>query len=139
VSGDTVTVWAVDLMRDPRADARGTLSLGERSIEFRADDGGRLSIPFAAVRKARRLRGSPVLMVEHDREAVRQRTAFFFVQPPPLERPAEPTRVSFVPGSGKRRLRRQNVRYLEMGNEARRDLLVAWESKVRSAIADAQG
>lgn len=139
VSRESITVWAVDLIRDPKSDVKGTLSLGEGSIDFRADDGGELSIAFDDVRKVRRLRGSPVLMLVHDRGGVRERTAFFFVQPPPLDRPTtEPTRVSLIPGSAKRRARRQNVGYLEMGNRARRDTVVAWESKVRAAVADAR-
>jgi hypothetical protein len=139
---ETVTVWAVDLIRDPRADTKGTLFIGESSIGFRPSDaaGTELSIAFADVRKVRRLPGSPVLMVVHDRDGVRERTAFFFVQPPPLQRMmAEPTRVSFIPGMSKRRARRQNASYLGMGNRARRELVAGWETRVRAAIAEAKG
>ena len=135
-----MTVWAVDLVREPTSDTKGTLTLGERTIEFRAADGDDLSIPLASVKKVRRLRGSPVLMVVHEGVIRRERTAFFFVKPPPLQRPTEePTRVSFFPGSSKRRARRQNVGYLEVGNRARRELVEAWERRVRAAMAGAKG
>lgn len=138
VSDEAVTVWAVDLVRDPRTDTKGTLTVGERAIEFRAPGGVELTIPFANVRKVRRVRGSPVLMVIHASAAARERTAFYFVQPPPLERvSAEPTRVSLMPGMAKRRARRQNASYLGMGNRTRRELVATWEKKVRAAMADA--
>jgi hypothetical protein len=135
----SVTVWAVDLVRAPKEDTRGTLSVGERAIEFRAAADVELTIPFAEVRKVRRLRGSPVLMVVHDREGVRERTAFFFVEPPPLEPPTNQPRPSLIPGSPRRRVRRHNVNYLGLGNRARRELVADWEARVRAAVSRASG
>ena len=141
---ESVTVWAVDLLRDPGTDRRGSLSLAPDAIEFRSDaPGHEVRIPFDRVAKVRRLRASPVLMVFHEGDGVRLRTAFFFVQPPPLEPVLRtrdrPTSVSPF-GTGllsRKRARRQNASYLGLGNQSKRDVVIAWERRVRAAMRDA--
>jgi hypothetical protein len=140
VSEQRVTVWAVDLLAAPDRDTRGSLSLGPGAIEFTPDDGPTASIAFSDVLKVRRLRGSPVLMVVHERDGVLRRTAFFFVQPPPLDpRRDRPERPTLLSGSSKRRVRRRNAGYLGMGNRARREVVAAWEARMRAALTDARG
>lgn len=137
---DPATVWAVDLVRDPRKDRQGTLSLRTEDLVFEPRSASaELRIPLEAVKRVRRLRGSPVLLVVHDRTGVRLETAFYFVQPPPLEPVAgqieRPTPLSFGKHS-KRRVRRQNVGYLGMSNREKRREIDAWEKAVRAAIEE---
>jgi hypothetical protein len=138
---EAATVWAVDLIREPTKDRQGTLSLQPEHLVFepRAPGSAALRIPIAAIRRARRLRGSPVLLVVHEREGIRAETAFYFVQPPPLEpvigRDERPTPLSFGRAS-KRRARRQNVGYLGLSNRDKRHEVDEWARAVREAIAD---
>jgi hypothetical protein len=136
---EATTVWAVDLIREPRKDREGTLSLQPDDLVFepRAPGAAPLRIPLSNIRRARRLRGSPVLLVVHERNGVTAETAFYFVQPPPLEpvvgRGERPTPLSFGRGS-KRRARRQNVGYLGMSNRGKREHIAEWERAVTEAM-----
>jgi hypothetical protein len=137
---DATTVWAVDLIREPTKDRQGTLSLQLEHLVFepRAEGAPALRIPIGAIRRARRLRGSPVLLVVHERNGTRSETAFYFVQPPPLEpvlgRDDRPTPLSFGRAS-KRRARRQNVGYLGLSNRDKREQVDEWARAVTEAIA----
>jgi hypothetical protein len=135
---DPATVWAVDLIREPKKDRQGTLSLEGDHLVFepRAAGGAVLRIPIAAITKIRRLRGSPVLLVVHEHAGRTADTAFYFVQPPPLEpvlgQGERPTPLSFGRAS-KRRARRQNVGYLGFSNRSRREEIDAWVAAVVEA------
>lgn len=136
---EATTVWAVDLIREPKKDRQGTLSLESHHLVFepRAAGTGALRIPLAAIRKVRRLRGSPVLLVVHDRNGRTDDTAFYFVQPPPLEpvlgQGERPTPLSFGRAS-RRRARRQNVGYLGFSNRSKREQIDEWVAAVLEAI-----
>jgi hypothetical protein len=136
---EATTVWAVDLTREPKKDRRGTLSLQPEQLVFEPDVAGAaaLRIPIAAIKRARRLRGSPVLLVAHERNGTTAETAFYFVQPPPLEpvlgRGEHPTPLSFGRAS-KRKARRQNVGYLGLSNRDKRRHVDEWARAVAEAM-----
>ena len=139
---EPITVWVVELSPGLAAqDRRGTLSLQPDVIAFVSSDGSEdLRIPLAQVRKARRLRGSPVLVVAHDAGGRAVRTAFYFVQPPPLEdfhgegheRPAP---LGFRKSS-RRRARRQNIGYLGTWNRQLKANIEEWEQAIRDAVSE---
>ena len=135
---EPTTVWAVDLIREPKKDRQGTLSLEGSQLVFepRSSTASALRIPLESIRRVRRLRGSPVMLVLHARSGTNLETAFYFVQPPPLEPVVgerdRPTVLSFGRGS-KRRARRQNVGYLGMGNRQKRDEIDEWVRAVQAA------
>lgn len=139
---EPITVWVVELSPGLAAqERRGTLSLQPDVIAFAPSDGSEdLRIPLAQVRKARRLRGSPVLVVAHDAGGRVVRTAFYFVQPPPLEdfrgegyeRPAP---LGFRKSS-RRRARRQNIGYLGTWNRQLKANIEEWEQAIRDAVSE---
>ena len=138
-----VTVWAVELgLSSALEEIKGSLSLTSDALVFTPRDDGRQPerFPLAEISKARRLRGSPVLMVARGQGDGAKRFAFYFVQPPPLERP-EPIAQRPTPfGIGrntKRKVRRQNVSYLGMWNQEKKALLREWERQVRAAVGAA--
>ena len=137
---EEITVWAVDLVREPKKDRQGTLSLDPEYLVFepRATGSGAVRIPLGSIRRIRRLRGSPVMLVLHGRGGARLQTAFYFVQPPPLEpvvgHGERPTPFSFARAS-KRRARRQNVGYLGFSNRDKRGTIDEWVRAVNDAIS----
>jgi hypothetical protein len=141
---EPTAVWAVDLAREPTKDRPGTLSLqpGHLVFEPRAADAGALRIPLSTIRRVRRLRGSPVLMVVHERAGRKTDTAFYFVQPPPLApvlpQGDRPTPLSFARAS-RRRARRQNVGYLGSSGREKRRHIEEWARALDEAIRDAGG
>ena len=138
---EPANVWAVDLVREPKKDRQGTLSLqpGHLVFEPRAPGSAVLRIPLGSIRRIRRLRGSPVLLVVHERNGTTIEMAFYFVQPPPLEpvigQSDRPTPFSFGRAS-KRRARRQNVGYLGFSARDKREQIAAWVRDVGEAMAD---
>jgi hypothetical protein len=138
-----VTVWAVELEKDARLeDVRGTLRLAEGALVFTPRDEGRAEerIPVEEVMKVRRLRGSPVMMVVRSSPGGERRTAFYFVQPPPIgviigeaiERPQSRS-ISDL-RNPRRKARRQNVSYLGVMNREKKQALREWVGAVRAAI-----
>ena len=143
---DRVTVWAVELGQGTSMEERrGTLSLDDASLRFEPDGETRETcIALAEIRRVRRLRGSPVLIVVSPDEGKDRTTAFYFVQPPPLDafrrdtvRPPQTGLASLR--NPKRRARKQNVGYLGMSNRQKKAELVAWERAVREAVDRAAG
>jgi hypothetical protein len=138
----SVTVWAVDL--EPGSsleDVKGSLVLASDALVFGPRDEQRPErrYPLRDVVQARRLRGSPVLMIVRETSEGPKRTAFYFVQPPPLEVPDVPTQPGIGGrGPSKRRVRRQNVSYLGMWNREKKALLREWERQVKTAVAAAR-
>jgi hypothetical protein len=142
---EAVTVWMVELSPGLAQERRGILSLQPDAIVFEAIDGSEdLRIPLAHVRRARRLRGSPVLLVAHDAGGRSARTAFYFVQPPPLEdfrgegEPERPAPLGFRKSS-RRRARRQNIGYLGMWNRQLKVDIEEWERAIRDAVRNRTG
>jgi hypothetical protein len=137
-----VTVWLVDLGSGSPIEVRGSLALARDALVFTPKDESlpERRVALREIAQARRLRGSPVLMIVRDVGTEPTRVAFYFVQPPPLEVPDEPTRVAMwgIGRSAKRRVRRQNTSYLGSWNREKKALLVEWERQVRVAVEAAR-
>ena len=86
---EPVTVWMVHLgLGDGRkaAEVRGTLTLGNDGLEFvERKTGADVRFDYTSIQRAKRVRGSPVLLVDWRRGEESRKTAFYFSQPPPLE------------------------------------------------------
>jgi hypothetical protein len=135
-----VTVWAVTLRPGETRERRGTLELEPDSIVFTGADGSvPARIALREVRRVRRLRGSPVLVVTHEGDAGSERTAFYFAQPPPLEPvrseevPLRPSPVGFT-RSSKRKARRQNAAYLGTWNREMKADIKEWERAIEQGM-----
>lgn len=136
------TVWVVELAKDVgREETKGTLQLDGEGLLFTPSDGTRsmLRIGPSDVRKVRRLRGSPVLMVERATPVGSRRTAFYFVQPPPLgtllgETVERPSGLAAF-RSPRRKARRDNVNYLGLMNREKKATLNEWVRAVKEAVA----
>ena len=132
------TVWAVELgPRSSLEEVKGSLSMTSDGLVFTPRDERRptQTLAFAEIARVRRLRGSPVLMVVSRGANGTARTAFYFAQPPPLERPDETTSRPTPFGLGrttKRKVRRQNVSYLGAWNAEKKELLREWERQLRT-------
>lgn len=137
---EPVTVWAVETHLGPE-ERKGTLSLELDVLLFSPASGGHeIRIALSEVEKARRLRGSPVLLIVHREGQQVRRTAFYFVQPPPLDAvlgrsPELEARPTLLPRSTRRRARKQNVGYLGLANREKKPVVREWESAVRDAAA----
>jgi hypothetical protein len=141
---ENITVWAVELGRglDLR-ERKGVLSLDGQSLRFAPwkEEQPEVVLPLHQIASVRRLRGSPVLMVARRAEEGLRRTAYYFVQPPPLPSAQRdiPERPSInVFRNPKRKARRQNVGYLGLMNKAVKAELIEWDRAVRAAVAAAK-
>ena len=138
-----MTAWAVELAKDVEPDEiKGTLELSGEALLFTPVDEARpgLRIALTDVVKVRRLRGSPVLMVERTIASGPRRTAFYFAQPPPLNAllgttPERPSGLAAF-RSPKRKARRDNVNYLGLTNREKKETLEEWVRAVREAMAN---
>ncbi len=137
----STTVWMVHLgSGDPR-DVKGSLSIAEDAVAFETEE-TTVSIPWTVIRRAKRLRGSPVLMVEWSEDGQARRTAFYFTKPPPLE-PDDPledpmaTRGAFAAmrRPSKRRHQRQNIRYLQTVGIDRKSQIQGWADEITRRIS----
>jgi hypothetical protein len=137
-----VTVWAVELGKDVEPDEiMGTLELAGQALLFTPSDEARtpLRFPISEIGKVRRLRGSPVLMVERRSPSGTRRTAFYFVQPPPLnailgttvERPSGLAAFR----NPRRKARRDNVGYLGTMNREKKATIDEWVRAVKAAAS----
>jgi hypothetical protein len=139
-----VTVWAVKLGRGPLTERKGSLSLGAGELAFEAEDGlSHVRFSLAELRAARRVRGSPVLLVSHMSGERIERIAFYFVQPPPLEPEPEAATDHLDVLSAARRTRRgtrrRNASYLGMWNREKKAEVLEWTEAIRSAMQTAEG
>jgi hypothetical protein len=137
------TVWMVHLRTGLEPiEVKGTIRLQDDGLEFEDARTAAVSrFPYAQTRRVRRLRASPVLMVEWTAGDERRRTAFYFVQPPPLH-PAEdtlpgagsdgrpPSPFTMFRGSGKRKHTRTNAAYLTTQAGSMRERIQAWADEV---------
>lgn len=139
---EPVTVWMVHLGRATRVtpvEVRGTLSLGETGLEFtESKTGADASFDYASIRRARRVRGSPVLLVDWRQGDEDRRTAFYFSQPPPLQ-PVTRSPTVDPPGPlgpftratpSKRQVARMNLGYLRSTSVSMKPVIRAWEQAV---------
>jgi hypothetical protein len=145
---EPVTVWMVHLERATvHNDVKGTLSLEDDLLTFEVSSSSTLIVfPFSSITGVKRLRSSPVLLIEWRDEDVRRRTAFYFTQPPPLPvgtRSGDPTAGPPSPerlnplkvfSSGKRRSMRVNSRYLQEVGISKKELIQLWAVEVGARI-----
>ena len=139
---EPVTVWRVQLRRGDVSDREGTLSLEADALVFEDRmTGGKTRLTFVEIRSAKRVRGSPILLVGHADGAESATTAFYFTRPPPLTTPE--------PGSGgttqagrplgpfaamrrtsRRRHQRENVKYLTTKSSGAKIVIQAWADAI---------
>ncbi len=137
---EPVTVWMVHLGKGVEpAEVKGTLTLGAAGLEFTERKSGiDVLFRYDSIRRAKRIRGSPVLLVDWTREGTSRRTAFYFSQPPPLQpttrsptiAPRGPLGPFTRPTPSRRQVARMNVGYLRSTSAAKKDVLRAWEREV---------
>ena len=144
---EPTTVWMVRLRRGDAGEEKGTLRLEDDCLVFEdAAVRGLQRLAFAHVRRARRVRGSPILMVTHGQDDTSEEIAFYFTEPPPLK-PAQPGQVSpattrtggrpvgafsAMRRSSKRRHVRDNVRYLTTQSGSKKLEIEAWVDAIAS-------
>ncbi len=137
---EPVDVWMVHLGARARpAEVRGTLSLGASSLEFiERKTGVDVRFDYGAIRRAKRIKGSPVLLVDWRKDGKDRKTAFYFSQPPPLEPlPRSPTidpRGPLGPFTratpSKRQVARMNLGYLRSTSVTSKHVVQAWAEEV---------
>ena len=117
---------------------QGSLALETDALVFtpREGHGSERRYPLAGIAQARRLRGSPVLLIVHDPSLGPRRTAFYFVQPPPLVPPDESRKAVLGPlaGGSPRKVRRRNASYLGISNRQKKQVLREWARAVQEAL-----
>ena len=127
---------------------KGSIRLTDDALEFEHAETASVSrFPYALSRRAKRLRGSPVLMLDWTNDGERRRTAFYFVQPPPL-RPAEgdlarsgpggrsPSPVTLMRGGSRRKHTRTNAAYLTTQGTTLKQSVQRWADDLTKRIAD---
>jgi hypothetical protein len=137
---EPVEVWMVHLgARSRPPEVRGILTLGEESLEFvERKTGADVRFDFGSIRRAKRIKGSPVLLVDWREEGEDRKTAFYFSQPPPLDPvPSSPTiepRGPLGPFTratpSKRQVARMNLGYLRSTSATNRRVVRAWAEAV---------
>jgi hypothetical protein len=144
---EPVTVWMVQLARgEADKDVRGTLDIDDEALLFTDDrgDSAGARLSFTSIRRAKRVRGSPILLVEWELGAARNRTAFYFTQPPPLHAaagrstadepiPRTPSPIPFR-RSSKRKAQRTNAQYLQTHGISKKELINGWADEVSARI-----
>lgn len=125
---DPVTAWAVRLGASDQ-DVRGTLELEAEALVFTMTEAA-LTIALVDIRKAKRTRGSPILVVEHLQDGALARHAFFFAKPPPLKSPE---------GKSKRKTARKSIMYLQQRNQELKAEVAGWEKAVSAAAKASRG
>lgn len=134
---DATTVWKVDLAKGSTDEREGTLTLEADALVFAPAEhpGRREAIELGAIAAVRRLRISPVLMVNHREGSLVLRTAFYFVAPPPLRAPDVPDLRSPWSRTSRRRVRREGVQALSTGNRLHGGTVREWERAIAEALA----
>lgn len=141
---EPVEVWMVHLgARSKPPEVRGILTLGEEGLKFvERKTGADVMFDFGSIRRAKRIKGSPVLLVDWRKGSEDRRTAFYFSQPPPLDAmPRSPTiepRGPLGPFTratpSKRQVARMNLGYLRSTSAMNRKVVRAWAEAVTERI-----
>jgi hypothetical protein len=137
---EPVEVWMVHLgVGSKPHEVRGTLTLGGSGLEFvERRSGVDVRFDYGSIRRAKRIRGSPVLMVDWRKDEEDRKTAFYFSQPPPLE--AVPRSATIEPRGplgqftratpSKRQIARMNLGYLRSTSATTKQVVRAWAEAV---------
>jgi hypothetical protein len=146
---EPATVWMVHLgARGKAEEIKGTLTLGEAGLEFvERRSGADVRFDYADIRRAKRIRGSPVLLLDWTRDGSSRRTAFYFTQPPPLSQPPRsPTLTPQGPlghltraTPSKRQIARMNLGYLRSTSASHKETVRAWQEAVRERVRNGDG
>jgi hypothetical protein len=146
---EPVTVWMVHLGATKKPEEiKGTLSLGETGLEFvERRTGADVTFDYGEIRRAKRVRGSPVLLVDWTRNGASRRTAFYFTQPPPLSQPPRsPTLRPQGPlghltrtTPSRRQVARMNLGYLRATSASHKETVRAWQEAVRERLRNGKG
>ena len=146
---EPVTVWMVHLEGRGAGDVEGTLRLeGDALVFEHAAKPAELRFPYATIAKVRRVRSSPIMVVGWAEDTRLKRTAFYFVQPPPLQ-PPSPEELARSPdrplgplaqrrAASKRRHTRSNLGYLAIAARGMKPLVQAWVKELRTRVEDAR-
>jgi hypothetical protein len=138
------TVWMVELSRDAaHHEVKGTLAIESDALVFTAAATARETrIPYDAAGRVQRLRMSPVLTVRWRDTDVDRRTAFYFVQPPPLDPPQDLALRTTTPLGARRasprRQHRQNATLLTARGSELKPTIVEWVAEIETRIRDAR-
>jgi hypothetical protein len=137
---EAATVWMVHLGTGPSPpEIRGTLTLGDEGLEFvHRKTGATERFAYGTIRRARRIRGSPVLLIDWRALEEERKTAFYFSQPPPLApvpgsaslEPRGPLGAFTRTTPTKRQIARMNLGYLRSTSVAHRNTVRAWARAV---------
>ncbi len=146
---EPTTVWMVRLRKGEMGERKGLLTLDDEGLVFRDESLEQVRVVrFAQMRRAKRVKGSPILLVSHeDDERGAKETAFYFTPPPPLT-PGDPFAVTESSGSmgrpmnplaamrrnSKRRHMRDNVRYLTAKSGSRKPEINAWVQEITERL-----
>lgn len=121
------TVWMFHATTSKEG-LKGVLTLGSDAISFKGAEQGTREFPFDQVRKARRVRGSPVLELVLRPSGGPRLVGFYFVQPPSLQ--AQDDSGMFK----KRKLRRDAAFSLMRLNAVKKDEIERWVDAVQEAL-----
>ena len=139
---EPVTVWRVLLRRGDVREREGTLRLEAEALVFEENDAAdETRMAFSSIRSAKRVRGSPIMIVVHEEAGERAETAFYFSKPPPLEteplggRSTSPTGRPIGPFAAMRRTskrhhQRENLRYLTARSGGWKQTIQAWVDEI---------
>jgi hypothetical protein len=139
---EPVTVWRVQLRRGDVDDREGTLRLEDDALVFEdRASASEIMVPLADIHSARRVKGSPILIVAYDDAGERAETAYYFSQPPPLEAPPPGSLGTSSTGrplgpfaamrrTSKRRHQRENVKYLATKAGGLKPTIQAWADEI---------
>jgi hypothetical protein len=143
---EPLRVWKVELASGLAAhDVAGKLRLADDAVVFVPTEGaGEAPIPFASMRRVKRLRLTAVLLIRwvDDREV--RETAFYLTKPPPLHRSTKAeTETAVGLGRiiryGKRTQQRRNSAYLAEVGTLMKPTLKEWVRELDTRIAATRG
>jgi hypothetical protein len=137
---EPVVVWMVHLGAGAKPrEVKGTLTLGGNGLEFvERKTGVDVRFDYGSIRRAKRIKGSPVLLIDWRKDDEDRKTAFYFSQPPPLE-PVPRSPSIDPPGPlgpftratpSKRQVARMNLGYLRSSSSTTKHVVRAWAEAV---------
>jgi hypothetical protein len=140
---ERAVVWMVPLVQGNAEEFRGTLTLEAPDLVF-TDRGKseRLAIPLTDIRRAKRIRGSPIMVLTLGDGPARREVAFYFAPPPPLKgqpKPLERPRLAPFGGGVRdadkttKKIMRTNVSYLHQANANKKAEIEEWLKAIREA------